>query len=99
MSKQLTVQEPEQVMTRQGVRYVPVYQIHNCPDWAVEMAGDQWGNHKTVKAGTSRERCLVFVQGDGFRGIVPPGDWIIDFAYNENDGTNDHTLWAAGKVA
>lgn len=90
-AKKITVAAPIQIVHG----FVPLYQVDRTPNWAVDKSGEYHGDHVTLQT-PHGERHLVYVNGS-YRG-VPPGDWIIEYEYDDN-GPYDQVLWVAGKVS
>ncbi len=73
-------------------RYVPIQRVPHCPDWVQDYAADQHGSGLELDNGT----ILLLVENAN---SDIPGDWIIRYRYNDNEGTNCHELFIASEIA
>lgn len=91
--------------TNQHRQFIPVPLLGKCrtPNWACDYASSQCGEGKLLKADEENEggRYLLLVESGSSaqRVSVPPGDWIIEYAYTRNDGINEVNLFLAAEVA
>lgn len=86
--KTQTVETPVQLIHG----YVPVMAVDLCPDWVMNAVNNLHGSNDMLPDG----KCIVLVDSS-MRG-VPPGNWIITYSYNDNDGCHDYDLWVAARV-
>jgi len=89
--KTLTVNQPVQIV-HGYVPLIAVDAVTTFPQWAMSATYDQHGSHTVCG-----NRNLVLVQGP-YRG-VPPGDWIVSYAWTDEDGCHDFDLYVAAKIA
>jgi hypothetical protein len=88
-----------QFTSRPGI-YVPIAVINETPDWVLDVAPERHGDHETIEGDQSDCWCVVLVRGrETDRWSIPPGDWLIYYRYNHDDGTHDHRLCVAAKIA
>jgi hypothetical protein len=90
--------EVKHLYPRNGT-YVPVALIDRTPDWACDFAGAQHGNHDRISSDQWSQFCVLFAHGDRHDDRIPPGDWLIYYHYNDDDGTHDHRLYVAARIS
>lgn len=81
--------------------FVPIAVIDPAPEWARELCGQYHGHHKVIAQDGDAVRCVLFWHKESRECSphrVPPGDWLIYYSYNENDGTHDHVLCVASRL-
>jgi hypothetical protein len=77
--------------------FVPIATISPTPDWVRGVTDSHHGNHEILTGTETDCWCMLFVrfgQGDG----LPPGDWLIYYRYDDDDGTHDHQLCVAARI-
>jgi len=78
--------------------YVPIATINPTPDWVRRIADAHHGGHEILSGTPSNCLCMVFVHFGGGDDRFPPGDWLIYYRFNDDDGTHDHQLCVAARI-
>ena len=82
--------------TRPGI-FVPIATISPTPDWVRGVTDAHHGCHE-ILTGTEKDCwCMLFVRFGANDGL-PPGDWLIYYRYDDDDGTHDHQLCVAARI-
>jgi len=77
--------------------FVPIATISPTPDWVADVAGERHGNHEILTGNPNDCWCMLFVRFDaGDR--HPPGDWLIYYRFNDDEGTHDHQLCVTARI-
>lgn len=82
---------------RPGI-YVPIAVIDHTPGWVLSEASNRHGDHEIISGTPEDCFCVVLcrITRCDWR---PPGDWLIYYYYTDTDGTHDHSLCVAARVA
>ena len=78
--------------------FVPVATISPTPDWVRRIADSHHGGHEILSGTPSNCLCMVFVHFGGGDDRFPPGDWLIYYRFNDDEGTHDHQLCVAARI-
>jgi hypothetical protein len=77
--------------------FVPIATISPTPDWVRGVTDSHHGCHE-ILTGTEKDCwCMLFVRFGANDGL-PPGDWLIYYRYDDDDGTHDHQLCVSARI-